>query len=376
MRVLLLTNEYPPEKTAGTAMATSFLAEELTSRGIQVTVVVTTRARSPAWEMSSGVEVVRLRPLPVPATRMAQRAAMLLRIVRRFRPHVIQGQSLSCGALAAFVGNLLGIPSVTYIQGLDLYQSSPWARRTYIRWALEHSTAVAAVTEDLRQRALQLVGRPVTVIPHGLRLQNTHHLSREEARRSLGLPEGDPVVLYVGRLLRIKGPHHLLRAFPSVLGQLPHALLVVVGDGDERGQLEALAHGLGLDGRVRFAGSRSHEDVIRFMRASDVFVLPSLVESFGIVLLEAMSCGLPVVASRVMGIPYLVEDGENGFLVPPGDEAALADRITALLRDRELRESFGARNVRKAISYAVPRIADRFLALWQSLIHPDREEAA
>ncbi len=376
MRVLLLTNEYPPEKTAGTAMATSFLAEELASRGIRVTVVVTTRARSPAWEMSSGVEVVRLRPLPVPATRMAQRAAMLLRIARRVRPDVIQGQSLSCGALAAFVGNLLGIPSVTYIQGLDLYQSSPWAQRTYIRWALRRSTAVVAVTEDLRQRALQLVNRPVMVIPHGLRLRDAHYLTREEARRSLGLPEDNPVVLYVGRLLRIKGPHHLLRAFPAVLGRFPHALLVVVGDGEERTELETLAHGLGLDGRVRFAGARPHGDVIRFMRAADVFVLPSLVESFGIVLLEAMSCGLPVVASRVMGIPYLVEDGENGFLVPPGDEAALADRITALLQDRGLRESFKARNVQKAISYAVPRIADRFVALWQRLVHSNREEAA
>ena len=210
MKVLLLTNEYPPEKTAGTAMATAFLAEELALRGVRVTVVVNTRARSPAYEAISGLEVIRLKPLPVFATRMAQRAVMLLRIARRIRPDVVQGQSLSCGALVASAGKLLGIPSVTYIQGLDLYESGPWAHRTYIRWTLRHSTAVVAVTEDLRQRALQLVSRPVEVIPHSLRLQDTHRLTREEARRSLGLPEGDPVVLYVGRLLRIKGPEYLL----------------------------------------------------------------------------------------------------------------------------------------------------------------------
>ncbi|MDR5708493.1 MAG: glycosyltransferase [Armatimonadota bacterium] len=374
MNVLLLTNEYPHEKTAGTAMATAFLAEELASRGVRVTVVVNTRTQAPAHEVTSGLEVIRLKPLPVFTTRMAQRAAMLLRIARRIRPDVIQGQSLSCGALAALAGKLLGIPSVTYVQGLDLYEASPWARRTYIRWALRGSTAVAAVTEDLRRRAHGLVNRPVEVIPHGLRLRDSHRLGREEARRSLGLPEQDPVVLYVGRLLRIKGPQHLLRAFPQVLERLPRALLVLVGEGEERANLEVLVRRLGVEGRVRFAGPRPHEDVIRFMRASDVFVLPSLVESFGIVLLEAMSCGLPVVATNVMGIPYLVEDGENGFLVPPGDEVALATCITALLRDPWLCRSFGERNIRKASDYLVSHIADRFVALWHSLVPPARKE--
>ncbi|MDR7415115.1 MAG: glycosyltransferase [Armatimonadota bacterium] len=376
MKVLLLTNEYPPEKTAGTAMATAFLAEELASRGGRVTVVVNTRGHAPAREVSGGVEVVRLRPLPVPVTRMAQRAAMLLRIAQARAPDVIQGQSLSCGALVTLAGKLLGIPSVTYIQGLDLYESSPWARRTYVRWALRHSTAVVAVTEDLRRRAGELVDRPVQVIPHGLRMRDAHRLGREEARRSLGLPDRVPVVLYVGRLLRIKGVHHLLGAFPRVLARFPDALLLVVGDGEESRNLRALAQRTGVGPRIAFLGARPHEEVIRCMRAADVFVLPSLVESFGIVLLEAMSCGLPVVASRVMGIPYLVEDGQNGFLVSPQDEAALADRITALLSDPRLRGSFAERNVQKASAYAVSRIADRFLELWQDLCRTSRRLAA
>jgi glycosyltransferase involved in cell wall biosynthesis len=373
MKVLLLTNEYPPEKTAGTAMATSFLAEELASRGVRVTVVVNTRTSAPVRETSCGVEVVRLRPLPVPATRMAQRAAMLLRIAQALRPDVVQGQSLSCGALAAFVGRVLGIPSVTYVQGLDLYESSPWARRTYIRWALRYSGAVAAVTEDLAARARSLVPRPVSVIPHGLRLRPTHGLSQEAARRSLDLLPDEPVVLYVGRLLRIKGVHHLLGAFPRVLARFPLVRLLIVGDGEEGQDLQTSARRLGLGPRVAFLGSLPHEDVIRCMRAADVFVLPSLVESFGIVLLEAMGCGLPVVASRVMGIPYLVEDGLNGFLVPPTDEEALADRITALLSDPDLRARMREQNRSKAAAYLMPRIADRFFELWQTLL---RQKAA
>jgi glycosyltransferase involved in cell wall biosynthesis len=125
---------------------------------------------------------------------------------------------------------------------------------------------------------------------------------------------------------------------------------------------------------VAFLGSLPHEDVIRCMRAADVFVLPSLVESFGIVLLEAMGCGLPVVASRVMGIPYLVEDGLNGFLVPPTDEEVLADRITALLSDPDLRARMREQNRNKAAAYLMPRIADRFFELWQTLLR--QKEAA
>lgn len=374
MKVLLLTNEYPPERIAGTAQATQFLAEELTSRGVRVTVVVNTRTSAPARETSCGVEVVRLRPLPVPATRMAQRAAVLLRIAQLLRPDVIQGQSLSCGALATVVGKLLGIPCITYIQGLDLYESSPWARRTYIRWALRHSGALAAVTEDLAARARSLVPRPISVIPHGLRLQPTHGLSQEAARRSLDLPPDDPVVLYVGRLLRIKGVHHLLGAFPCVLTRFPRARLLIVGEGEERQTLQTSAQRLGLLPRVAFLGTLPHEDVIRCMRAADVFVLPSLVESFGIVLLEAMSCGLPVVASRVMGIPYIVEDGLNGFLTAAGDEDALADRIMALLSDPDLRARMGEHNRSKAAAYLMPRIADRFFDLWQTLLR--QKEAA
>jgi glycosyltransferase involved in cell wall biosynthesis len=227
---------------------------------------------------------------------------------------------------------------------------------------------VAAVTEDLAARARSLVPRPVSVIPHGLRLRPTHGLSQQAARRSLELPPDEPVVLYAGRLLRIKGVHHLLGAFPRVLARFPLARLLIVGDGEEGQDLQTSARRLGLGPRVAFLGSLPHEDVIRCMRAADVFVLPSLVESFGIVLLEAMSCGLPVVASRVMGIPYLVEDGLNGFLVPPTDEEVLADRITALLSDPDLRARMREQNRSKAAAYLMPRIADRFLDLWQILL--------
>ncbi len=368
--VLLVTNEYPPEKTAGTAMSTQFLAEELTGRGCRVTIAVNTRGTAPSRESSGALEVLRLRPLPLPMTRMAQRVAMLGRIAHRIRPDVIQGQSLSCGFLAYLAGRPLGIPSVVYVQGLDLYEAGCPARWTYIRWALKRCDAVVAVTHDLRSIALSLSGRAAEVIPHGLRMRGAHRLRPQEARSRLDLPQGARIVLFVGRLIRLKGVEYLIRAMPQVIEACPDARLVLVGEGEERPGLQALTRSLGLDGRITFAGGRAHEDVIGFMRAADVFVLPSLVESFGIVLVEAMSCGLPIVASNVMGIPSLIEDGVNGVLVPPGDTSALAGAITRLLADPPASAGMARANARKAANYAMPRVADQFLALWGSLVDP------
>src|SRR5713226_4703460 len=129
--VLLVTNEYPPDTIAGTAMSTQLLAEELTFRGGHVTVVVNTRRLAPRQEIGQCLNVIRLRPVNLPGTRMAQRAALLINIVRRMRPDIIQGHSLSCGCLALLAGRCLGVPAVAYIQGFDLYEAGRWERRTY-----------------------------------------------------------------------------------------------------------------------------------------------------------------------------------------------------------------------------------------------------
>ncbi len=366
--VLLVTNEYPPEKTAGTAMSTRFLAEELGRRGRRVTVVVNTRRAAPPREADGPLDVIRLRPIDLPLTRMAQRAAHLIAIARRIQPDIIQGQSVSCGCLAAFAGRFLQIPSATYIQGLDLYQSGRWAQRTYIRWALAASDLVVTVTEDLRRRAWELSGRQGEVIPHGLRVCDAHALDRPTARAQLGLPQNERLVLFVGRLIALKGVTHLIAAMTRVVMRCPDARLIIVGDGEERDSLARLTRALSMEARVVFAGERPHEDVIRFMRAADAFALPSLLESFGMVLIEAMSCGLPVVASDVMGIPSVVEDGRNGFLVRPGDEAGLADRLVQLLVDPGARASIAAVNTQKASGYAYSRIAAQFLSLWEGVV--------
>ena len=148
-------------------------------------------------------------------------------------------------------------------------------------------------------------------------------------------------VLYVGRLSQLKGGLVLIEAL-ALLGQThPDADLVVVGDGEVRARMQARAQALGMEGRVHFLGFRSQGDVRAAMADADIFTLPSFAEGVPVVFMEAMASGKPVVATQIAGVSELVEDGVSGFVVPPGDVDALAERLGQLLDDTALRDRMG-----------------------------------
>lgn len=155
-----------------------------------------------------------------------------------------------------------------------------------------------------------------------------------EVRRSLGIPSGAPVVGTVGRLNEVKRQDVLLRAFARVRQSLPDAHLVLVGDGPLRGNLGTLAEGLGLSGCVHFAGYQPRSTP--YLAVMDAFALTSRSEGMPQAALEAQVAGVPVVATRVGGLPELLDEGRTGLLVKPGDEGAVADALLRVLTDREL----------------------------------------
>lgn len=148
-------------------------------------------------------------------------------------------------------------------------------------------------------------------------------------------------LIFVGRVVEQKGLGVLFDSLDLVAGEAPDLELVVVGDGPDRAKLERQANDRGFGDRVQFVGSKSPADVAALLATADIFVLPSFAEGVPVVLMEALGSGLPVVASFVGGIPELVEDGVTGFLVPPGEPVALADRISTLVADPALRSDFG-----------------------------------
>lgn len=166
--------------------------------------------------------------------------------------------------------------------------------------------------------------------------------ARQFSPRETPAPDGPPSILTVGRLEVRKGHAILVEALALIAGEGVHARLTIVGEGPERRTLTRLTAELGIADRVTLAGAVPHEDISAYLRSADIFCMPSFAEGIPIALMEAMACGLPVIASMIMGIPELVEDGVSGTLVTPGDVSALAAGLRHQLVDRELRERMGA----------------------------------
>ena len=212
--------------------------------------------------------------------------------------------------------------------------------------------------EDYRADAARIV-----VIPCGVDTELFSPDAPYQARATVGLGPG-PVVLYVGRLAPIKGLDTLLDALAHLRGQgRPVQLLVVGGDTDEsfdghEAELRRRVDRLGLSQAVRFLGAQPQDTLRTYYVAADVTVLPSYYESFGMVALEAMACGSPVIASRVGGLTSTVRDGVTGFLVPEGDATALAARLDGLLADPDLRWRLGREGVRWAAGHRWPCVAE------------------
>jgi glycosyltransferase involved in cell wall biosynthesis len=155
-------------------------------------------------------------------------------------------------------------------------------------------------------------------------------------------PVSEQVVLSVGNLIPIKGHEVLIRAIASLSPEFPALILEIVGDGPELSRLKELTNQLQINGRVRFAGSQSRNEVVAAMRRCTVFALPSRYEGLGCVYLEAMSVGKPVIGCRGQGIAEIIQHGSNGFLVGPDNEKELALAIAMLLRDGNQRRNLGA----------------------------------
>jgi glycosyltransferase involved in cell wall biosynthesis len=191
------------------------------------------------------------------------------------------------------------------------------------------------------QRRLRVPASRTTVIHNGVdtTLFRPDVPGRAKIRTELGLPASGHVLICVGRMTRQKGQSTLIRAMVHVRRRLPQSQLLLVGEGASRRENEALSERLGLTAAVSFLGPRW--DVADLLRASDLLVLPSLHEGFGLVLAEALATGLPVIAARVGPVPEIVCHGATGLLVPPSDPEALAEAILELLTNEGRRSRMG-----------------------------------
>lgn len=249
-------------------------------------------------------------------------------------------------ALLAAVGvtRAMRVPRLVHTEHAYQYLEPRPGLRRALRWMSTQCDAFVVVGDSMRDYYVDVVGvaaRRLVVIRNGI---DSHRYQprpdKAEARAALGLPDG-VLVGTAGRFAAVKNYAMLVRAVAEVRRTHPGTRLVMVGDGDERAALQSLALELGLGDAIHFLGWRA--DVAKILACLDVFALTSWTEGLPLVIIEAMACAVPVVATAVGDIPHVVEAGRTGYLVPPGDHAALAAALVPLVADATLREALGAR---------------------------------
>lgn len=235
-------------------------------------------------------------------------------------------------------------------------------------WCARLADQVIAVSEATRRLMIENEGVPghkITTVYNGMNaLEPVSPEAALKVRRELRLGE-EPVLLMLARLHEEKGHRYLFDAIPEVLSRVGPITVLLGGEGSYRPVLEAEVRSRGLDKVVRFLGRRA--DVAKLIALSSLLVLPSLAESFGFVLLEAMSSGKPVVATTAGGIPEVVSDGETGLLVPVADSHALADAVCRILQEPELAHSLGENGRRRAAFFNFEKMILGYEAVYDRL---------
>ncbi len=215
-----------------------------------------------------------------------------------------------------------------------------WLMRRTARFALRHADLLRAISGSTQEQLQRWApGKPIVRFPTWTDIEVFLEAGVQEGQRQ-------PEIVYAGVLIPRKGVHHLIRAFAQVVPKFPQARLAIIGRAENPAYaegLESLVAELGLDSQVEFVKELSQAKLAQRMRRGLVFVLPSVSEGLGRVVIEAMATGMPVVGSRVGGIPEMVQEGVTGFLVPPGDEEALAERLRWVLEHPQEAETMGCR---------------------------------
>ena len=384
MRICMLTWEFPPRIVGGIARHCLGLSKALAKLGHEVYVITLEFPGTPLFEDVDGVKVHRVlielgHPNFIVWTFifnhfMEKKVAELSRSVKFDIIHIhdwltaeagvsskhFLNKSLVSTVHSTEVGRSQGLhnPDSFLIDGIEWWMTYEAKRvivcSNSVKWELESH--------------FNLPHDKVTVIPNGVEISNFNlNINREEVKRRYGIKPNERIVLFIGRLVPQKGVDTLIKAVPLIIQRHRDAKILIAGDGWSRTYLEELAKSMGLGDHVRFLGFISDWELADLMVAADALVVPSVYEPFGIVALEGMAAGTPVVATNIGGLSEIIEHDKTGVLVYPRNPESIAWGVNRVLSDRKYADWL-VRNARKKVleDYSWEEIAKRTVEVYES----------
>jgi len=375
MKIALTTDSFV-EGHGGVSTAVAALARCLRQRGYQVMIYT---AADPSHKQMD-LDVVGFRALRYerfPGGRAPMAPIALVQELADFRPDVIHNHSMSAMGLQALAaGHLLGIPVLgtchvflagflkyapISLDGVPLTEDIAWKYTTaFFNRFPQVTTPSEAMRRELVTHGLRV---PVMAISNGVDTDLFHPIPKTEIEASR-----PPVVLHVGRLGYEKRVDLVIRAFARLLDGFPAARLVIVGDGPEKEELQALATEKGVSRQVDFVGEVPHEHLPAYYQQADLFVTASTIETQGLVVLEAMACGLPIAGVEAMALPDLIQQDVNGIIASPNDEEQLAFGMAHLLSSEKLCQEMGHASHRMALKHSLSAVTQDYERLYRQAI--------
>ncbi len=299
-------------------------------------------------------------------------ATKIVELVETYQIELVHAHYAMPHATSAYLAkqilNSNGIKTVTTLHGTDITLVGADASfKKVIKFTIEQSDGVTAVSQYLKKRTIEEFGieREIRVI-HNFIDPGRPALSRNRCSREAYASDGEKILMHASNFRPVKRTEDVVRTFARVQELIP-AKLVLIGDGPEHPKVQQLVRDLDLTNSVHFLGEQDQLEPL--FSCADLFLLPSEQESFGLTALEAMNCGVPVIATDIGGLPELVKNGETGYLFPVGDTKSMAEAAVGLLRDPDKHEQFGRRARERAVEhFRASHIIPHYEAFYQEVL--------
>jgi glycosyltransferase involved in cell wall biosynthesis len=381
MNILVINYEYPPIGGGGGVLCKD-ISEGIAAKGHRITVVTSHYGSLQKNENLHGVNIFRVPVLMRKKQTVASMTSMI-----SFVPmciwkvkQLMEGNTfdlinthfaIPSGPAGQYISRKYGIPNVLTILGGDIIDPSKFLspHNTFllnqtVRKMLFGADRVVAESTDIKRNAQKYYAfdRQVDIVPLGI-YPNVHP---EKNRQALGLPSDQFIFVTIGRLVKRKNLEDLLHIFKEVQKTDP-SILLVIGDGPEKDKIESLAKQLGIENAVRLLGRVSDEEKFQYLAASDVYLSTAIHEGFGIVFLEAMECGLPVISYDRGGQTDFLREGKTGYLIELGNKEKFALKLLELVNSKPLRMEIRAHNKNYVKEFYIEHVAEKYISIFNEV---------
>ncbi len=382
MNILVVNYEYPPIGGGGGVISKD-ISEEIALMGHNVTVVTSHFGDLPQKEILNNVEIIRV---PV-VFRNKQNTASLLSMLSYVPSSIFEVEKIfkqknfdvinthfavPSGPAGYYMSKRFNIPNVLSIHGGDIYDPSKslsphktFGLKQTVKKMLETADKVVAQSSNTKNNAIDFYGvnREIEIVPLGIK----QSVYKEKSRKELSLPENKFLLVTVGRLVKRKNLEQLLEIFSEILKE-KDAELLVIGDGPEKENLISKSRELKIENSVKMLGRVSDEEKFQYLAASDIYVSTAMHEGFGIVFLEAMECGLPVICYNNGGQVDFLKNEQTGYLIQLNEKNIFKEKLISLLNNQKLRENIFSFNKDYVKNFYIRSIAKQYLEIFNGVL--------